>query len=124
MAGVFSRLVGQDAVEAELVAAAQAARGDSAHNANADRDHDTCVADHRPARIRALGRGAVFRGGAAVHIRGVPGCGECRACTTTMAGTHADVRRIIPEGLSIGVTRCATSCRSRRGGRAPAGGRS
>jgi len=33
----------------------------------------------------------------------VPGCGECRACTTTMAGTHADVRRIIPEGLSIGV---------------------
>ena len=46
---------------------------------------------------------------------GVPGCGECRACTTTMAGTHADVRRIIPEGLSIGVTRCATSCRSPRG---------
>jgi len=34
---------------------------------------------------------------------GVPGCGECQACTTTMAGTHADVRRIVPEGLSIGV---------------------
>lgn len=34
---------------------------------------------------------------------GRPGCGECRSCTTTMAGTHADVRRIIPEGLSIGV---------------------
>lgn len=34
---------------------------------------------------------------------GIPGCGECRACTTTMAGTHGDVRRIIPEGLSIGV---------------------
>ncbi len=34
---------------------------------------------------------------------GAPGCGECRACTTTMAGTHGDVRRIIPEGLSIGV---------------------
>lgn len=34
---------------------------------------------------------------------GPPGCGECHACTTTMAGTHADVRRIIPEGLSIGV---------------------
>lgn len=32
-----------------------------------------------------------------------PGCGDCRACTTTMAGTHADVRRVIPEGLSIGV---------------------
>ena len=34
---------------------------------------------------------------------GNPGCGQCRSCTTTMAGTHADVRRIIPEGLSIGV---------------------
>lgn len=34
---------------------------------------------------------------------GDPGCGRCRACTTTMAGTHADVRRVIPEGLSIGV---------------------
>jgi DNA polymerase-3 subunit delta' len=34
---------------------------------------------------------------------GLPGCGECRPCTTTMAGTHADVRRVVPEGLSIGV---------------------
>ena len=34
---------------------------------------------------------------------GAAGCGQCRACTTTMAGTHADVRRIVPEGLSIGV---------------------
>lgn len=34
---------------------------------------------------------------------GGPGCGRCRACATTMAGTHADVRRVIPEGLSIGV---------------------
>lgn len=34
---------------------------------------------------------------------GVPGCGQCRACLTAMAGTHADVRRIVPEGLSIGV---------------------
>lgn len=34
---------------------------------------------------------------------GVPGCGECRSCTTTMAGTHGDVRRVVPEGLSIGV---------------------
>ena len=32
-----------------------------------------------------------------------PGCGRCHACATVMAGTHADVRRIVPEGLSIGV---------------------
>ncbi len=31
------------------------------------------------------------------------GCGECAACHTVMAGTHADVREIVPEGLSISV---------------------
>lgn len=31
------------------------------------------------------------------------GCGRCVACHTVMAGTHADVREIVPEGLSIGV---------------------
>ncbi|SHE73533.1 DNA polymerase III subunit delta' [Streptoalloteichus hindustanus] len=33
-----------------------------------------------------------------------PGCGECGACRTTMAGTHADVRVVVPEGLSISVS--------------------
>ena len=69
MAGVFSRLVGQGAVEAELVAAAQAARGDPRSQCERHRDHDTCVADYRPARVRAFGGCAVFRGRAAVHIR-------------------------------------------------------
>ncbi|GAA4536967.1 DNA polymerase III subunit delta' [Pseudonocardia xishanensis] len=31
------------------------------------------------------------------------GCGECTACHTVLAGTHADVREIVPEGLSISV---------------------
>jgi DNA polymerase-3 subunit delta' len=31
------------------------------------------------------------------------GCGECAGCHTTLAGTHADVRFVVPEGLSIGV---------------------
>jgi DNA polymerase-3 subunit delta' len=31
------------------------------------------------------------------------GCGECAACRTTMHGTHADVREVVPEGLSITV---------------------
>ncbi|MFD9957951.1 DNA polymerase III subunit delta' [Amycolatopsis sp. NPDC058986] len=31
------------------------------------------------------------------------GCGECPGCRTTMAGTHGDVRLVVPEGLSISV---------------------
>jgi DNA polymerase-3 subunit delta' len=33
----------------------------------------------------------------------VPGCGHCGACRTVLAGTHPDVRSMVPEGLSIGV---------------------
>ncbi|KAA2262285.1 DNA polymerase III subunit delta' [Solihabitans fulvus] len=32
-----------------------------------------------------------------------PGCGECAGCRTALAGTHADVRVVVPEGLSISV---------------------
>ncbi|MEN3610998.1 DNA polymerase III subunit delta' [Plantactinospora sp. ZYX-F-223] len=35
-------------------------------------------------------------------LRGT-GCGECAGCHTTLTGTHADVRFVVPEGLSIGV---------------------
>src|SRR5689334_1652714 len=103
MAGVFRRLVGQDAVEAELVAAAQAARGDSAHNGNATgtMTHAWLVTGP-PGSGRSVAA-LCFAAALQCTSDGVPGCGECRACTTTMAGTHADVRRIIPEGLSIGV---------------------
>lgn len=31
------------------------------------------------------------------------GCGHCAACHTVLSGTHADVREVVPEGLSIGV---------------------
>ncbi|MQA61950.1 MAG: DNA polymerase III subunit delta' [Actinophytocola sp.] len=31
------------------------------------------------------------------------GCGECTGCRTALAGTHADVRLVVPEGLSISV---------------------
>ncbi|MEW5810829.1 MAG: DNA polymerase III subunit delta' [Actinomycetota bacterium] len=104
MAGVFSRLVGQDAVEAELTAAARAARGDSAHSGA----EETGTMTHAWLITGPPGSGrsvAALCFAAALQCTsdGVPGCGECRACSTTMAGTHADVRRIIPEGLSIGV---------------------
>ncbi|NUT37992.1 MAG: DNA polymerase III subunit delta', partial [Hamadaea sp.] len=31
------------------------------------------------------------------------GCGVCHGCHTTLAGTHADVRFVVPDGLSIPV---------------------
>ncbi|MGV0715113.1 DNA polymerase III subunit delta' [Mycolicibacterium sp. XJ662] len=107
MTGVFSRLVGQDAVEAELVAAAQAARGDSPHSggSGASTPHTMTHAwliTGPPGSGRSVAA-LCFAAALQCTSDGVPGCGECRACATTMAGTHADVRRIIPEGLSIGV---------------------
>ncbi|MEH3141473.1 MAG: DNA polymerase III subunit delta' [Mycobacterium kyogaense] len=109
MAGVFSRLVGQDAVEAELTAAARAARGDSAHMSSSTTGAaGVGTMTHAWLMTGPPGSGrsvAALCFAAALQCTsdGVPGCGECRACSTTMAGTHADVRRIIPEGLSIGV---------------------
>jgi DNA polymerase-3 subunit delta' len=32
-----------------------------------------------------------------------PGCGECRTCRSVFAGSHPDVRRLNPQGLSISV---------------------
>jgi DNA polymerase-3 subunit delta' len=118
MGGVFSRLVGQQAVEAELVAAARAARGEAAHT-----DEITGTMTHAWLITGPPGSGRsvaalCFAAALQCSSPGVPGCGDCRACTTTMAGTHADVRRIIPEGLSIGVDemRAIVQIASRRPG--------
>lgn len=103
MAGVFSRLVGQSAVESELVSAAMAARGDSAHDAltSGSMTHAWLITGP-PGSGRSIAA-LCFAAALQCTADGPAGCGECRACTTTLAGTHADVRRIIPEGLSIGV---------------------
>lgn len=108
MSGVFTRLVGQSAVEAELVAAAAAARGDSAHDAPVSAGALAGSMTHAWLITGPPGSGrsiAALCFAAALQCtgEGTPGCGQCRACTTTMAGTHADVRRVVPEGLSIGV---------------------
>jgi DNA polymerase-3 subunit delta' len=100
---VFARLVGQEQVEAELLAAVQAARGDSAHKpgSGAAMSH-AWLFTGPPGSGRSVAA-LCFAAALQCTSSGLPGCGECRACTTTMAGTHADVRRVIPEGLSIGV---------------------
>lgn len=40
---------------------------------------------------------------AALECETGTGCGSCPGCRTTMAGTHADVHVVVPEGLSISV---------------------
>ena len=40
---------------------------------------------------------------AALQCEAGTGCGECTGCRTALAGTHADVRLVVPEGLSISV---------------------
>src|SRR5262245_13530350 len=103
MSGVFARLVGQHAVEQELVAAAMAARGDSPHSGTTvgTMTHAWLITGP-PGSGRSVAA-LCFAAALQCTSEGTPGCGECRACTTTMAGTHADVRRIVPEGLSIAV---------------------
>lgn len=121
MPGVFTRLVGQHAVEAELVAAARAARGDSAHDvATIGTMTHAWLLTGPPGSGRSVAA-LCFAAALQCTSDGSPGCGQCRSCTTTMAGTHADVRRIVPEGLSIGVNemRAIVQIASRR----PATGR-
>jgi DNA polymerase-3 subunit delta' len=99
MSRVFTRLVGQESVEADLVAAATAARGDSTHSSAMTHAWLITGPPGSGRSVAAL----CFAAALQCTSGGVPGCGECRSCTTTMAGTHGDVRRVIPEGLSIGV---------------------
>lgn len=80
------------------MAAAMAARGDSAHGSMT---HAWLITGP-PGSGRSVAA-LCFAAALQCEGEGIAGCGQCRACTTTMAGTHADVRRIIPEGLSIGV---------------------
>jgi DNA polymerase-3 subunit delta' len=49
------------------------------------------------------------------------GCGQCDACHTVLAGTHADVTVVAPEGLSYGVREARRLVRSVSD--APVGGR-
>jgi DNA polymerase-3 subunit delta' len=103
MSGVFTRLVGQEAVEAELLAAARAARGDLDHSRAGDGTMTHAWLITGPPGSGRSVSALCFAAALQCTSDGEPGCGSCRACTTTMAGTHADVRRVIPEGLSIGV---------------------
>ena len=105
MAGVFDRLVGQQDVEAELIAAATAARDLGSEpgtgTAGARMTHSWLFTGP-PGSGRSVGA-LCFAAALQCTDDGEPGCGRCHACTTVLAGTHGDVRRVVPEGLSISV---------------------
>ncbi|MDT4964461.1 MAG: polymerase subunit delta [Pseudonocardiales bacterium] len=100
---VWDALVGQDEAVAALQGAAQAA---------ADLTHD------RPVAPGAMTHAWLFIGppgsGRSVAAQAFAaalqcerdddiGCGECPACRTVRAGSHPDVRAVVPDGLSISV---------------------
>jgi DNA polymerase-3 subunit delta' len=100
---VWDQLVGQDEAETILRGAAAAA-ADSAHGvavAPGSMTHAWLFVG--PA---GSGRSIAARAFAAALQCERPdnlGCGECSACHTVLAGTHPDVRMVVPEGLSISV---------------------
>ncbi|MFI7434493.1 DNA polymerase III subunit delta' [Micromonospora haikouensis] len=106
--GVFADLVGQDEAVATLRRAAAAAAaqlrqtapgGEPAADPGAGMTH-AWIFTGPPGSGRSLAARAFA---AALQCVYGTGCGTCPGCHTTMAGTHADVRLVAPEGLSIGV---------------------
>ncbi len=100
MSGLFWDLPGQDAVVAQLTKAAAAA--------------SALLAGHRPepgAMTHAWlftgppgsGRSVAARAFAAALLCPSGGCGQCASCHQVLAGTHADLLLVRPEGLSYGV---------------------
>ena len=96
---VFESLVGQDEAVTTLSRAASAAdavvRGDGA---GAAMTHAWLFTGPP-----GSGRSVAARAFAAALQCLDGGCGSCQACRTTLSGTHADVRFVVPEGLTIGV---------------------
>ncbi|NNG99195.1 DNA polymerase III subunit delta' [Gordonia araii] len=125
MAGVFDRLVGQHGVVDDLRAAARgalaASRRLSEHAAGevsmfgSEAGQSTDMAAGERAAMThswlftgppGSGRSVAATSFAAAlqcHSESDLGCGECRACTTVMNRTHADVRHVVPQGLSLSV---------------------
>jgi DNA polymerase III subunit delta' len=120
MSDVFTDLVGQeDAVETLRRAAASAARiVDGTAAGNGAMTH-AWIFTGPPGSGRSVAARALA---AALQCeRDGTGCGECHGCHTVLGGTHADVRFVVPEGLSIGVGEMRALVL--RAGTAPSGGR-
>jgi DNA polymerase-3 subunit delta' len=105
---VWDALVGQDDVVASLRAAAVDAAG-VVRGSDGSRGAMTHAwlftgppGSGRSVAARAFA--AALQCTEPVRVPGAePGCGHCDGCHTALAGTHADVDVVTPQGLSIGV---------------------
>ena len=89
---VFGALAGQDAVVAELAAAASGGPGAVTH---------AWLFTGPP----GSGRSVAARSFAAAVLCDAHGCGHCPSCRQVAAGSHADLLLVRPDGLSFGVKR-------------------
>lgn len=98
---VFDSLVGQDEAVATLRTAVDAAAAIVAR----ETDVPTGAMTHAWLFTGppGSGRSVAARAFAAALQCPDKGCGTCPACHTTLTGTHADVRFVVPEGLTVGV---------------------
>jgi DNA polymerase-3 subunit delta' len=118
---VFDDLVGQDDVVATLRRAAAAAAS-TVDSAGAVADPGAMTHAWLFTGPPGSGRSVAARAfAAALQCDDAVGCGRCAGCHTTLSGTHADVRRVVPDGLSIPVSQMRELVL--RAASAPAGGR-
>ncbi|MGX7825732.1 DNA polymerase III subunit delta' [Actinokineospora sp. 24-640] len=121
MAPVWSQLVGQPAAVEELSAAAVAAAQLVDGTGSAAGMTHAWLFTGPPGSGRSVAARAFAAGLQCTTGLAVPGCGECPGCRTSMSGTHADVRVVEPEGLSISVLEMRTLVQT--AARRPTGGR-
>jgi DNA polymerase-3 subunit delta' len=117
-APVFAGLVGQESAVATLDEAARAAAAIVAGEQVAPGTMTHAWLFTGPP---GSGRSVAARAFAAALQCPYGGCGQCQECHTTLAGTHADVRLVVPEGLSIAVSEMRTLVL--RAASTPTGGR-
>jgi DNA polymerase-3 subunit delta' len=115
---VFRELVGQEEAASVLTAASRAAAAIVAGEAVGTGAMTHAWLFTGPP---GSGRSVAARAFAAALQCPDGGCGNCAECHTTLAGTHADVRYVVPEGLSISVGEMRALVL--RAASAPAGGR-
>jgi len=98
---VFTDLVGQGAVVAQLAAAtAGAARLRAGEPEQGGGMTHAWLFTGPPGSGRSIAAKAFA---AALQCRTGEGCGHCQECAQVLSGAHPDVAQIVPEGLSIGV---------------------